>query len=177
MGVKVQVLKRGTLFAMRAAKLYELYRTYPRLEAIPAPERVRLEKDLFRAPVESVWAETQSFWRQRDPKQLDRAASDAKHKMALVFRWYLGLSSRWANAGEPARQVDYQVWCGPAMGAFNEWAKGSFLERPENRRVAVVARNLLHGAAVRTRVHILACQGVTLPAAVTAVRPRDDWAE
>ena len=27
MGVKVQVLKRGTMFAMRAAKLYELYRS------------------------------------------------------------------------------------------------------------------------------------------------------
>ena len=50
--------------------------------------------------------------------------------MALVFRWYLGLSSRWANAGEAGRQLDYQVWCGPAMGAFNEWAKGSFLEAP-----------------------------------------------
>ena len=48
--------------------------------------------------------------------------------MALVFRWYLGQSSRWANAGEPTRKLDYQVWCGPAMGAFNEWAKGSFLE-------------------------------------------------
>ncbi len=31
MGVKVQVLKRGTMFAMRAAKLYELYRAYPSL--------------------------------------------------------------------------------------------------------------------------------------------------
>ena len=56
--------------------------------------------------------------------------------MALVFRWYLGLSSRWANAGEPTRKVDYQVWCGPAMGAFNEWTKGSFLEhRTAQRRV------------------------------------------
>src|SRR5258708_39524783 len=28
MGVRVQVLKRGTLFAMRAAKFFELYRNY-----------------------------------------------------------------------------------------------------------------------------------------------------
>ena len=39
MGVKVQVLKRGTMFAMRGAKLYELYRAYPSLEALPATER------------------------------------------------------------------------------------------------------------------------------------------
>ena len=35
MGVKVQVLKRGTLFAMRAAKLYELYRAYSGLDQLP----------------------------------------------------------------------------------------------------------------------------------------------
>jgi PfaD family protein len=174
MGVKVQVLKRGTLFAMRAAKLYEMYRAHPSLEAIPAAERVRLEKDLFRAPIESIWNETRSFWLNRDPKQVERAEGDAKHKMALTFRWYLGLSSRWANAGEPSRQADYQVWCGPAMGAFNEWARGSFLERPENRRVVTLAKNLLHGAAVVTRVNMAAVQGVALPADVARVGPRED---
>jgi PfaD family protein len=174
MGVKVQVLKRGTLFAMRAAKLYEIYRAHPSLEAIPAAERVRLEKDLFRAPLDSIWAETRSFWLGRDPKQVDRAERDDKHKMALTFRWYLGLSSRWANAGEPNRQVDYQVWCGPAMGAFNEWTKGSFLERPENRRVVTVAKNLLHGAAVVTRINMATAQGVALRAGVTRIGPRED---
>src|SRR4029077_20241872 len=39
MGVKVQVLKRGTLFAMRGQKLYELYREYGSIEEIPAAER------------------------------------------------------------------------------------------------------------------------------------------
>ena len=68
--------------------------------------------------------------------------------MALVFRWYLGLSSHWANTGEPSRTVDYQIWCGPAMAAFNEWVHGSFLQQPENRRVVTVALNILYGAAV-----------------------------
>ena len=83
--------------------------------------------------------------------------------MALVFRWYLGLSSRWANAGEPTRQLDYQVWCGPAMGAFNEWAKGSALEKPEGRTVVGVALNLLYGACVVLRRQALRQQGVDLP--------------
>jgi PfaD family protein len=174
MGVKVQVLKRGTLFAMRAAKLYELYRSCASLEAIPASERVRLEKDVFRLPLDEVWRQTRDFWLGRDPQQVERAERDAKHQLALTFRWYLGLASRWANAGEPGRQVDYQVWCGPAMGAFNEWVKGSFLERPENRRVVTVARNLMHGAAVVTRVHWLTAQGVTVPAEVARVVPRED---
>ncbi|MFQ3593312.1 MAG: PfaD family polyunsaturated fatty acid/polyketide biosynthesis protein [Gemmataceae bacterium] len=169
MGVKLQVLKRGTLFAMRAARLYECYRNYPSLEAIPTAERETLEKTIFRAPLETIWAETQTFWRERDPQQLERAAHEPKHRMALVFRWYLGLSSRWANAGEPTRRMDYQVWCGPAMGAFNEWTRGSYLEDWRNRYVADVARNLLWGACVRTRQHFLRLQGVP---ADEPVRPR-----
>jgi trans-AT polyketide synthase/acyltransferase/oxidoreductase domain-containing protein len=163
MGVKVQVLKRGTMFAMRAAKLYELYRSYPSLEALPDAERANIEKNLFRASLPEIWDKTRAFFLQRDPSQLARADRDAKHKMALVFRWYLGLSSRWANTGEPTRRLDYQVWCGPAMGAFNEWTKGSFLEQPRNRRVVTVAFNILYGAAVLLRLQTLRSQGLPLP--------------
>ena len=163
MGVRVQVLKRGTMFPMRAAKLYELYRQYPAWEAIPEADRVQVEKTLLRATFEDVWQQTRDFFQRRDPTQLPRAESDPKHRMALVFRWYLGLSSRWANAGEASRQLDYQVWCGPAMGAFNEWAKGSFLEEPRNRTVVAVARNLLYGACVVLRRQSLRQQGVNLP--------------
>ncbi len=151
MGVKVQVLKRGTMFAMRAAKLYELYRTCAGLDDLPAAERAALEKNLFRAPLDEIWAQTRTYFLGREPAQVDRAERDPKHKMALVFRWYLGQSSRWANAGEPARRLDYQVWCGPAMGAFNEWTKGTILEQPRQRRVVTVALNILYGAAVLLR--------------------------
>ncbi len=173
MGVKVQVLKRGTMFAMRAAKLYELYRAHARLEDLPAAERAALEKNLFRAPLEEIWAQTRVYFQERDPLQLERAAREPKHRMALVFRWYLGQSSRWANAGEPTRRLDYQVWCGPAMGAFNEWTRGSFLEQARNRRVITVARNLLHGAAVLMRLNVLRCQGVPLDPEWTRLTPTD----
>ena len=163
MGVKVQVLKRGTMFAMRAAKLYELYRQYPSWEAIPEAERVQVEKTHLRTTFNDIWQQTRDFFQRRDPTQLPRAEADPKHRMALVFRWYLGLSSRWANSGEPTRQLDYQVWCGPAMGAFNEWAKGSFLEQPRNRTVTAVAMNLLYGACIVLRRQALRQQGVNLP--------------
>lgn len=154
MGVTVQVLKRGTMFAMRGSKLYELYRTYPSLEAIPQPEREKLEKTLFLAPLEQIWQQTRSFFLSRDPRQVERAERDPKHLMALVFRWYLGQAAHWAKDGAPNRTVDYQVWCGPAMGSFNEWVKGSFLEQPANRRAACVARNILEGAAAISRANL-----------------------
>lgn len=173
MGVKLQVLKRGTMFAMRASKLYELYRAYGSLDELPPADRQMIEKTIFRETCDSVWERTERFFRERDPAQVERAQRDPKHKMALVFRWYLGLSSRWANQGEPTRQIDYQVWCGPAMGAFNEWVKGSFLEQPAARRVAIVGLNLLYGAAVVTRINMLRNQGVRLAAELTHVVPRE----
>jgi PfaD family protein len=171
MGVKVQVLKRGTMFAMRAAKLYEIYRTRASLDEIPAADRATLEKTIFRASLEDIWAQTRDYFQRRDPAQIERACRDPRHKMALVFRWYLGQSSRWANAGEPSRKIDYQIWCGPAMGAFNEWVKGSFLERAANRRVATVALNILYGAAVLMRAASLRSQGVRLPPGCPRLAP------
>ena len=96
--------------------------------------------------------------------------------MALVFRWYLGLSSRWANAGEPTRRLDYQMWCGPAMGAFNEWTKGSFLEQPRNRRVVTVAFNILYGAARAAASADAAQPGLSVDADWSRVTPLESQA-
>src|SRR5262249_61679856 len=172
MGVKVQVLKRGTMFAMRAAKLYELYRTCSGLHDLPPAERAALEKNVFRASLDDIWSQTRDYFLQRDPTQVERAERDARHRLALIFRWYLGQSSRWANSGEPTRKADYQVWCGPAMGAFNEWARGSFLEVPRNRRVVTVALNLLYGAASLLRLNVLRCHGLAVPSEVMHASPR-----
>jgi trans-AT polyketide synthase/acyltransferase/oxidoreductase domain-containing protein len=151
MGVRVQVLKRGTMFPMRAAKLYDLYRGNTGLESLPEADKAFIEKQLLRATIDEAWRGTRDYFLKRDPAQVERAERDPKHRMALVFRSYLGMSSRWANAGEPSRAMDYQVWCGPAMGAFNEWARGTPLEKPENRRVVVVAETLMQGAATQLR--------------------------
>lgn len=171
MGVKVQVLKWGTMFPVRARKLYDLYREFAKYEDIPAATRAMLERDYFRGTFEETWASTRRFFETRDPKQNERAEKDPKHKMALVFRSYLGQSSNWANSGDASRKVDYQIWCGPAMGAFNEWTRGTFLERPENRTVAVVAMNLLAGACALSRANVLKMQGVSVPAVAERVSP------
>jgi PfaD family protein len=171
MGVKVQVLKRGTMFPFRAAKLYDFYQIYESLEAIPLKERETLERDYFRCSFGQEWEQTRQFFRQRDPKQIELAEKDPRHKMALVFRSYLGRSSTWANSGDPGRKIDYQIWCGPSMGAFNEWTRGSFLAKTENRTTVTVALNLLFGAAVKTRCNWLRCQGVALPPEVERFAP------
>jgi len=92
--------------------------------------------------------------------------------MALVFRWYLGSANRWATAGDAARRLDYQIWCGPAMGAFNTWVSDSFLADPANRGVVQIGLNLLEGAAVITRAQQARTYGVAVPSSAFSFRPR-----
>jgi trans-AT polyketide synthase/acyltransferase/oxidoreductase domain-containing protein len=171
MGVELQVLKRGTMFAPRAKKLYSLYTTYPSLDAIPDGDRLELEK-ILGTSVDECWETTKTFWSDRDPAQVVEAERNPRHKMALTFRSYLGLSSRWSIEGASDRRLDYQIWCGPAMGAFNAWTANTFLAEPANRHVAQVARNLLEGAAVVTRAQQFRTYGVAVPPAAFDYRPR-----
>jgi PfaD family protein len=171
MGVKVQVLKRGTMFAMRGQKLYELYQRYDAIENIPVDERNKLESTIFKQPLDAIWEECLRFFSERDPKQIERANKSPKDKMALIFRWYLGLSSRWSNTGEKGREMDYQIWCGPAMGAFNDWVRGTYLETAQNRSVADISIHLLQGAAYLNRIRILESQGITFSNEIKDYRP------
>jgi PfaD family protein len=155
LGVQVQVLKSGTLFPMRARSLWRLYEAYESLDALPQADRARLERDLFKMPLEAAWDQTRAYLAERDPATLARAEADAKARMALTFRWYLGQSSRWATSGAPDRSADYQIWCGPAMAAFNAWTAGTRLEAPPARHAVDVADALMRGAAYLTRVQWL----------------------
>jgi PfaD family protein len=162
MGVKLQVLKRGTMFPMRAQKLYELYRAYDSIEDIPLAEREKLEKQVFRKSIAEVWEGTAAYLSQKNPEKLGKAVNNPKLKMALIFRWYLGLSSRWSSSGEKGREVDYQIWCGPAMGSFNNWVQGTYLAEPNQRHVVDIASHIMTGAAFLYRIQNLKIQGLQI---------------
>ena len=171
MGVKLQVLKRGTLFPLRAQKLFDLYKNYDSIEDIPFAEREKLEKQVFKTNLDVIWQETVNYLSQRNPDKLHKAANNPKLKMALIFRWYLGLSSRWSNSGEKGREIDYQIWCGPAMGSFNNWIKGSYLADLNNRRVLDVANQIMTGVVFLYRMQVLKIQGLEMPTYYSTYHP------
>jgi trans-AT polyketide synthase, acyltransferase and oxidoreductase domains len=146
-GAKVQVLKKGVLFPGRANKLYELYQRYESLAQIDAKTLETIEKKYFKRTFEEVWAETRGYYERAAPEELEKAERNPKHKMAMIFRWYLIQSARLAQAGAAEGAEDYQIHCGPAMGAFNQWAKGTRFEDWRNRHVDEIAEALMHGAA------------------------------
>ena len=172
LGARVQVLKKGTLFPMRAQKLYDLYTSYDSIDEIPASVRIELKKKVFKRSMDEIWQETTAFFAKLNPEQITKANQNPKKKMALIFRWYLGLSSRWSRDGEDDRKLDYQIWCGPSMGAFNEWVRGTYLEDYRNRRVSDIAWQLLSGCAYRYRVQSLKLQGVSFPSELETYYPQ-----
>ncbi len=162
MGTKVQVLKRGTMFAMRGQKLFEIYTRYDSIDDIPLKEREKLETTIFLQSLDSVWQECLNFFTARDPRRSNEPRKIPKRKWLSSSAGTLGLSSRWSNIGEKGREMDYQIWCGPAMGAFNDWVKGTYLEHAPNRNVADINLQILTGAAYMYRIRILEAQGVKL---------------
>ena len=76
----------------------------------------------------------------------ERAEAEPKRKLALLLRWYLGQSSRWAREGIAERQRDFQIWCGPAIGRFNQWSANVGLAEPENRSAEAVTQALITAA-------------------------------
>ena len=165
-GVELQVIKKGTLFASRARKLFQLFQSYDSLDEIPKNEMKKIEKRIFQKSCDDVWEETRNFYinRLKDPEKVKRAEEkDPKLKMSMTFRWYLSKSSGWANRGGPDRQgknrqLDYQIWCGPAIGSFNEFIKGTYLDpKVANAYPDVVQINkqVLFGACYLRRLQSL----------------------
>lgn len=172
LGVKVQVLKRGTMFPNRANQLFSIYCENAAIDTIPVNIKEQLERDVFGASLEKVWEKTKAYFEENNPVEVEKAKKKPKHQMALIFRWYLGHSANWAIQGKSEQIINYQICCGPAMGAFNEWASGSYMEDIDNRTVTDIALNLLEGAAVVTRSQQARSYGVQVPSTAFDFRPR-----
>ncbi len=159
-GIKVQVLKKGTMMPIFGNRLLEIYRQFKSLEELPETIKEELEIRILKQPIDTIWQGTKVYFETHEPSQVSQAETDPHHKMALVFRWYLGKSNQWPIEGLSERRTDFQIWCGPAMGSFNEWVKGSFLEPVENREVGQVMLNLLEGAAYHKRIQQINALGI-----------------
>lgn len=149
LGAKVQVFKKGIFFPARANKLYELYQRHNSVDEIDLKTRRQIEEKYFRRSFEDVWQETRSYYLNAGRSKLEELERSPKLKMALIFRWYFVHSNRLAMNGDEQQKLDYQIHCGPALGAFNQWVKGTALESWRNRHVADIAERLLDATADR----------------------------
>jgi len=148
LGAQIQVMKKSVFFPARANKLFSLYRHYDGLDDIPERTRRQLEGTFFKKSFEEIWQETAAYFRSVNREhEIAKAEANAKHKMALVFRWYFAYSSRIAMQGEGSDRVNYQIHTGPALGSFNQWVKGTELEHWSERHVDRIAIKIMDAAA------------------------------
>lgn len=144
LGTRMQVLKRGVFFPARARKLHDLYRHHNALADLDDKTRDQLQNRYFKRDFDSVYHVLSQTLSQDDRARAER---DPKFKMGLVFRWYFRYSADLALNGSSESKVDYQIPTGPALGAFNQWVKGSSLEDWRNRHVDGIAEKIMVEAA------------------------------
>jgi len=144
LGAKMQVLRRGLLFPARATKLYELYREYPSWSAIPEATRLQVESRYFQRPIADILADLKA---RCSAERWESAEANPREMLAMICRWYFHHTTQWALRGEPGREIDYQIHCGPALGAFNAIVEGTPMEDWRNRHADEIARYLMKGAA------------------------------
>ena len=148
LGAKVQVMKKGVMFPARANKLYNLYQQYNSIEEIPEKIKIQLEKNYFKKTLVEVWNETKEYILSKGEMDLITSSEkNPKEKMSLIFRWYFGYSTRSAFQGEIAEKMNFQIHTGPALGAFNQWVKGTSMESWRNRHVDQIGIKIMDEAA------------------------------
>lgn len=170
LGAKVQVFKKGIFFPARANKLYELYLHNNSIDEIDEKTKSQIEEKFFRRSFEEVWEETKAYYRSTGRKTIEELERSPKQKMALIFRWYFVHSTRLAMGGSKEQALDYQIHCGPALGAFNRWVRGTELESWRNRYVARIAERLLDATAELLNVRFSQLAGGTAWGTASAAR-------
>lgn len=143
LGAKVQVLKRGLFFPVRANKLFDLYRKYGSLDEISTETKEQIQKKYFQKSFDDVFEEVKEYY------GVDSEAIKfitPKSRMAMIFKWYFGYATRNALQGNKERLVDFQVYCGPSMGAFNQFVKDTELADWRDRHVDSIGVLLMEEA-------------------------------
>jgi trans-AT polyketide synthase/acyltransferase/oxidoreductase domain-containing protein len=140
------VLKKGVFFPARANKLYEVYKFYDCIEDIDTKISQQIQRYYFGRSFNEVYQEIKEHYSRKNIKELDNIESSPKHKMAVIFKEYFRLSTKAALIGDATNKVNFQIMCGPSLGAFNQWAKKTELKDWRNRHIDEIGVRLIQEA-------------------------------
>jgi len=144
LGSKVQVMKKGLFFPSRAEKLVSLYHQHESLEDIDTKLATQIQDRYLKRSFAEIRVEIEGRASDEERARIQRMG---KYRMAQTFRCYFSDATRWALAGDMDHKVDFQIHCGPAQGAFNQWVAGSELHSWRDRHVDAIAHRLLDETA------------------------------
>lgn len=146
-GGKVQVVRRGLLFPGRAQHLYDLYKQHSSIAHLDNETANYLQEKYFKQSFTEIWNKTSKYYLMVKPEVIEKAEQIPKYKMALIFRWYFMRATKMALLGDIDNKLNYQIQCGPALGAFNQWVKNTSIESWRERHVDHIAIMLMNETA------------------------------
>lgn len=146
-GAKAQVLRRGLFFPARANKLYGLWLRHASLDELDPQTADHVQHRILGRSFDEVWREVEERYATTRPAVIERARQDPKRRMALIFTWYFAKATRVAMEGDAGHRVDFQIPCGPALGALNERLRGTPCEHWRDRHPDDLAHLIMIGAA------------------------------
>ena len=161
-GAKVQVLRKGTFFPGRANKLFELYSRHNSIDELDPDTVKQIEERYLRRSFAEAWKETMAY-QMRKSSEFSAATLSPKQKMALIFRSYFAQSAQAAMDGVEEERMNFQVHCGPALGAFNQWIQDTSLASWRNRHVSHMADMLMRDAALLIGEQYKRLSGISNP--------------
>lgn len=139
-GEKVSVLKRGTLYPIRALKLYEIYTKYNSIEEISEKEKKLITEKYFHMSFEEMFERAA---RELTPAEQRIASEQPKYKMSLIFKGFLKQCLLWAQTGKAGEEINFAVVSGSEMADANRWLKNSGLEEWSTRHVDELAKRMM----------------------------------
>jgi PfaD family protein len=145
-GAKIQVVKKNTKFPVRANRLYQLFNQYNSIDEIPEAARREIENNYFKRSISEVWEQVCEYKSRKNPAQIIEARENPRLKTALIFKWYFAHCSNVTLNGDETEKDNFLIYCGPAMGAFNQWVRGTEYESWKNRHVDEIAFMLMSKA-------------------------------
>ena len=143
-GSLIQVLKKGTLFPIRAKTLLDIYKKFDSLEDISHELVEELEKKFYGRTIEEVFADAKKVF----PSEImEKVENDPKLKLSMILRMYFYYTIGYSFKGERKNKINFQVHTGNALGGFNQLVKNTELDDWNNRHVDTIATFLMESTA------------------------------
>ena len=160
----IPVTRFGTMFATRANRMLDIFKRTSTFAELQKSDREFLEGTMFQMSLPQAYENAQNFFTQWWPEQVKTAMTSDKARAALLMKYWLFEASRKTFDGTDGAEMDYQVRADGSIVAFNKWRAGSVFDDERKITVCGLAKNLLEGALVVSRMRSLREMGVDVPA-------------
>ncbi len=139
-GRTISVLNKGSLFANKAKRLYELWKDHKTLENLSTEQHVALA-EYFPEGIEYAIERSSSTRQLLNSTQTNVASSDSARVWTQLVKYYLQ-----AATNQNDTRPDWCITCGPDIGTLNNWLNKEKLVPWQERHIDQLALQLLSAA-------------------------------